>query len=338
MSRSRADLYLDYLMSVRNLSEATVKAYRRDIGSFLDWIDAAGVSESSVDLEAVRGFVGHLSREKAATATINRAISALKGYFRFQMRQGFISASPFDGVRGMKRSGNLPNFLFEDEIKQVVAVEGDGFSRRRDRAIFEVLYSTGCRVGELVKMNTGDVDRSRGRILVHGKGRKDRIVFIGREARTALSDYLAMRLERLRVAGRLEEPAVFLNLQNIRLTQRGVASILERRMTETGIVKHTSPHTFRHSFATHVLDHGADIRVVQELLGHASLSTTQVYTHLGLGRLKEIYAQAHPHAAVRTRSEAGFGTTSREAAGFAAAGKSDVPDSGDAESTDGIRK
>ncbi|WP_455381753.1 tyrosine-type recombinase/integrase [Salinispira pacifica] len=303
MNQSFASLYLDYLTSVRNLSGATVKAYRGDILAFSGWLEVTGRKEADVDLEAMRAYVGHLSREGAATSTVNRVISALKGYFRFQVRQGFRAASPLEGVRGLKRSGNLPDFLFEEEMERVVAVEGGRFVDLRDRAILEVLYSTGCRVGELVGINMSDVDRRRARILVHGKGRKDRLVFLGGGASEALYDYVAIRAERLRNLGRIEESALFLNHLGRRLTQRGVRTIVERRMMQTGIAKHTSPHTFRHSFATHVLDNGADIRVVQELLGHASLSTTQVYTHLGLGRLKEIYSQAHPHARVRPGSE-----------------------------------
>lgn len=296
MNGTHVELYLNYLTSVRNLSGATVKAYRGDLAAFVGWLEANATAEAEVDLEVVRSYVGHLSRQNSATATINRVLSALKGYFRFKVRQGFLKTSPLEGVRGMKRTGNLPDFLFESEMAEIVAVEGGSFHELRDRAIFEVLYSTGCRVSELVGINIGDIDRVRGRILVHGKGRKDRLVFLGEAARTALADYLAMRKEHLRNSGRTEELAVFLNQQSRRLTQRGISTIVQRRVTETGVIKHTTPHTFRHSFATHVLDNGADIRVVQELLGHASLSTTQVYTHLGLGRLKEIYSQAHPHA------------------------------------------
>ncbi len=296
MNETHVELYLNYLTSVRNLSGATVKAYRGDLSAFIGWLGESGTSEAQVDLEVVRRYVGHLSRQNAATATINRVLSALKGYFRFKVRQGYLKTSPLEGVRGMKRAGTLPDFLFEDEVAEIVAVEGGKFHELRDRAIFEVLYSTGCRVSELVGINVTDIDGVRGRILVHGKGRKDRIVFLGKAARGALADYLAIRREHLRNVGSSEEPAVFLNQLGRRLTQRGVSTIVQRRVAETGIIKHTSPHTFRHSFATHVLDNGADIRVVQELLGHASLSTTQVYTHLGLGRLKEIYSQAHPHA------------------------------------------
>jgi len=294
-----AELYLQYLTSVRNLSPATVKAYRGDLHAFFGWLAVEHDGAGEIDLEIIRAYIGHLSRQNAATATINRTLSALKGYFSFQVRQGMAEVSPMDGIRGLKKSGELPSFLFEDEMSRVLDVTGDDFASVRDRALFEVLYSTGCRVTELVQINMNDIDQSRGRILVHGKGSKDRIVFIGKSAREALHAYLPMRNERLRRSGLSDTQALFLNQHGGRLTQRGAAGIVEQRVLDADIAKHASPHTFRHSFATHVLDRGADIRVVQELLGHASLSTTQVYTHLGLGRLKEIYAQAHPHGAVR---------------------------------------
>jgi integrase/recombinase XerC/integrase/recombinase XerD len=305
MSRVDATLYLQYLTSVRNLTPATVKAYRGDIGAFLRWLEIEGLTEDAADLETVRSYIGHLSRQHAATSSINRVLSALKGYFRFKIRQGVAETSPLDGVRGLKKSGSLPEFLFEEEMDRILSVEGNDFTSLRDRAIFEVLYSTGSRVGELVQMNVSDIDMKRGRVIVHGKGRKDRMVFLGSRAIAALHDYLAIRRERVRTASAeqlLPETALFLNHHCGRLSQRGVSGIIERRVLETGLLKNTSPHTFRHSFATHVLDHGADIRVVQELLGHASLSTTQVYTHLGLGRLKEIYARAHPHGGPRPRT------------------------------------
>ncbi|MFW5684246.1 MAG: tyrosine-type recombinase/integrase, partial [Spirochaetota bacterium] len=203
---------------------------------------------------------------------------------------------PLEGVRGLRKQRHLPTFLFEAEMGRLLTLEGDDFTTLRDRLILELLYSTGCRISELVMINLDDIDFKRGRILVHGKGRKDRIVFLGKTAREVLADYLPYRSERLARLGRRDEKALVMNANGQRITQRGVAGIIQKRVLEKGIAKRVSPHTFRHSFATHILDHGADIRVVQELLGHSSLSTTQVYTHLGLGALKRIYEQAHPHA------------------------------------------
>lgn len=288
--------YLDYLRSVRDLSEASVRAYRGDLASFDEWLEASGLGEADVDAALVRRYVAHLSRQNAAVSTVNRALSSLKGYFRFLVLTGRESASPLEGVRGLKRQRHLPGFLFEDEMARLLELEGDDFTTLRDRLILELLYSTGCRISELVTIDLDEIDFKRGRITVHGKGRKDRVVFLGASAKRVLSEYLPYRSSRVARLGRGDEKALVINSNGGRITQRGVAGIIQKRVMEKGIAKKVSPHTFRHSFATHILDHGADIRVVQELLGHSSLSTTQVYTHLGLGALKRIYEQAHPHA------------------------------------------
>ncbi len=291
-----ADEYLGYLQSVRNLSEASIRAYRGDLLAFADWLARGSLDEHQVDAALVRRYIAHLSRQNAAVSTVNRVLSSLKGYFRFLVRTERAPGSPLEGVRGIRKQTHLPSFLFEDEIAELLKLDGDGFTLLRDRLILEMLYSTGCRISELVTVNLDDIDFKRSRILVHGKGRKDRYVFVGAPAQRVLADYLPYRRERLARKGERNEKALVINANGQRITQRGVAGIIQKRVIEKGIAKKVSPHTFRHSFATHILDHGADIRVVQELLGHASLSTTQVYTHLGLGALKRIYQQAHPHA------------------------------------------
>lgn len=293
---SHADEYLDYLLSVRNLSAASVRAYRGDLAAFAEWLAADDLAETDVDAALARRYIGHLSRQNAAVSTVNRVLSSLKGYFRFLARTGRSAGSPLDGVRGLRRQSHLPGFLFEDEMARLLELDGGDFTTLRDRLILELLYSTGCRISELVTINLDDIDFKRGRVVVHGKGRKDRIVFLGAAAKDVLRAYLPMRAERLARLGHRDEKALVVNANARRITQRGVAGIVQKRVIEKGIAKKVSPHTFRHSFATHILDHGADIRVVQELLGHSSLSTTQVYTHLGLGALKRIYEQAHPHA------------------------------------------
>ena len=290
------DEYLGYLASVRNLSEASVRAYRGDLSAFAEWLARGSLAQEQVDAALVRRYIAHLSRQNAAVSTVNRALSSLKGYYRFLVRTGRAKGSPVEGVRGIRKQNHLPGFLFEDEIAELLKLEGGDFTHVRDRLILELLYSTGCRISELVTVDLDDIDYKRGRVLVHGKGRKDRIVFLGAPARRALREYLPFRSERLVRRGERDEKALVINANGQRITQRGIAGIIQKRVIEKGIAKRVSPHTFRHSFATHILDHGADIRVVQELLGHSSLSTTQVYTHLGLGALKRIYEQAHPHA------------------------------------------
>lgn len=291
--------YLDYLRSVRNLSDASVRAYRGDLVAFDQWLAEQELGEDQIDASVARRYVAHLSRQNAAVSTVNRTLSSLKGYFRFLVLTERVAASPLEGVRGLRKQSRLPGFLFEDEMVELLSLEGCDFTTLRDRLILELLYSTGCRISELVTVNLDDIDFKRGRILVHGKGRKDRLVFLGAAAKRVLTDYLPVRSERLVRMAQRNETALVLNANGERITQRGVAGIIQKRVLEKGIAKKVSPHTFRHTFATHILDHGADIRVVQELLGHSSLSTTQVYTHLGLGALKRIYEQAHPHAGVR---------------------------------------
>ncbi|MBU8913151.1 MAG: tyrosine-type recombinase/integrase [Spirochaetales bacterium] len=304
----RTGEYLAYLESVRQLSPASVRAYRGDLSAFADWLAQSDLTEDDVDPALARRYIAHLSRQNAASTTINRVLSSLKGYFRFLVRTGARSGSPLDGVRGLRKQRHLPSFLFEDEVTTLLQIEGADFTSVRDRLILELLYSTGCRISELVMINLDDVDFTGGRILVHGKGRKDRFVFLGRPAARALRTYLPVRTARLRRSGLRDDKALVLNSNGRRITQRGVAGIIQKRIVEKGIAKKVSPHTFRHSFATHILDRGADIRIVQELLGHSSLSTTQVYTHLGLGRLKQIYDAAHPHASADADAGSGGDT------------------------------
>ncbi len=291
------DEYCTYLRSVRALSDATIRSYRTDLGKLERWMRVEGVDEPDLDHRIIRGFVAELSREGLASTTVNRILSAARGYFDYRVRFGGISANPLSSLSGLKRGPRLPGFLFESEIERLLELPGDDFKGIRDRLILEMLYSTGCRVSELVGINIEDVDIRSGAILVRGKGGKERFVFLGSKAKQALREYLAIRSVRRRVKDSIDSSrALIWNLRGQRLTQRGVAMILEEYVRESGILKRVSPHTFRHSFATHLLDHGADIRAVQEMLGHSSLSTTQVYTHVGIERLKRVYAGAHPHA------------------------------------------
>lgn len=289
--------YLAYLEQVRKLSPATCTAYRNDLRLFLEWFERELGESVPVDTESIRAFFAHLSRSEEAISSINRRLSSIKGYFRYLQRYGYVDSTPVEAVRGMKQEKRLPDFLFEKEVQALLEMEGDDFTSARDKFILEALYSTGCRISELCGIDLSRVGNERRSIVVRGKGGKDRRVFLGKNAVTALAAYLPHRTARLRYLGRSDEPALIINARGGRLTQRGVAGIIEKRLREVGIIKQASPHTFRHSFATHLLDRGADIRAVQELLGHASLSTTQVYTHVGLSRLKEVYERAHPHGA-----------------------------------------
>lgn len=296
--KERVVEYLSYLREIRNLSGATVKAYGNDLFSFLEWLhEGDDVDDREVDIDSsqMRSYIAHLARSGAAETSVNRALSAIKGFFRHLQNNNELDYSPAEAIRTLREPGTLPRFLFEEEMGKLLDLPGNTFRDHRDRLVLELLYSTGCRVSEASGIDLKDLAKDRRSLLVHGKGRKDRMVFLGTKAQQRLEEYLPLRDALAKRFGN-SDGALLLNQRGGRLTQRGIALIIEKRVQERGLAKQVSPHSFRHSFATHLLDHGADIRVVQALLGHASLSTTQVYTHLRLGQLKEIYSSAHPHA------------------------------------------
>ncbi|MDR3200000.1 MAG: tyrosine-type recombinase/integrase [Spirochaetales bacterium] len=320
--KSLAQEYLDYLAKVRFLSAATVKAYTNDISSFAGWIEKENLDPGELSHADIRGYLTHLSRQRLNPASINRALAALRGLYVFGMERGRLVSNPFDGVQSLKSPRALPAVLFETEMDQLLddepdamnedagseSAEGGLFIAARDKALFELMYSTGCRVSEITSLRTvsGPSKGAKGalfqpgmsRVKILGKGGKERFVFVGEAAEKALKEYLPIREKRLaETFSETREPvtSLFINFRGGPLTVRGIFYLLTQNLRAKGIAKPASPHTLRHSFATHILDHGADIRVVQELLGHASLSTTQVYTHLSLDALKDIHAKAHPH-------------------------------------------
>ena len=285
------DEFVDYLRSVRGLSDNTIRSYERDVAAYLEFLDDRDLSFDSASRDESRAYIAELSRSGHKASSINRSISALRSFYRCARISTDGTADPFDSVTLLKGASSLPEVLNHREIESILSEiggESENFASIRDRALFELLYSTGCRVSEVTGINVVDVDHRRGTVLVHGKGSKDRLVFLGEASHSALYDYLPYR----EAKSAATEQALFLNQRGHRLTRGGITHIIRQRLK---LQKHISPHTFRHSFATHVLDGGADIRTVQEMLGHASLSTTQVYTHLGIERLKTVYREAHPH-------------------------------------------
>ncbi len=286
---------MDYIR-LKNLSSHSIKAYEGDIEEFLMFLEEQGVDLREVSFQDVRSYIAGLTRKNLSRETVNRKISSLKGFFKFLRKKNYIESNPMDLIKGLKKDRYLPSFLFEEEVEKILNIEEEDFWSLRNRAIFEFLYSTGCRVSELTALNLGDIDLKEGRAKVIGKGNKERIVYLGREARDVLKRYLAKRRYYIKSDIPDAANALFVNRQGRRLSSRGVRYVLSNYIRKLGILKHVSPHTFRHSFATHILDRGADIRVVQELLGHSSPSTTQIYTHIGLEKLKSVYLMAHPHA------------------------------------------
>ena len=290
------DTFVAYLRAVRHSSPATIRAYRREVGRFLQ---AVGTDDpSSVDAPAVRRYIASLVHEGLGARSVNRSMSAIRSFYRFLRRYDTDTPDPTTGLRGLRVESQLPVFLFEDEaaamLNSAAVKEWSecGILEARDLALLEFLYSTGCRVAEVATLRLEDIKLDARTARVTGKGGKQRIVYLTESAARSLEAYFRYRFSdhnELR-----SDQAVFLNRYGRSLSDRGMRLVVSRYRQHGG--KPVSPLTFRHSFATHLLNGGADIRTVQELLGHASLSTTQVYTHTSVDRLRDVYASAHPHA------------------------------------------
>lgn len=295
--RNDIDRYLDYLRGVRSMASASVRAYRADLDHFAQFAHTFSTETAEeVTSNLVRRWVRDMGDRGFAATSVNRRLSALRGFLGFLEREGRLSGNPAMPIRSLRTPKRLPETMFESEVEQLLAIEGEDFAALRTRALLETLYSTGARISEVCSANVDDLALKRRSLLVHGKGRKDRFVFLGSGAFSVLCDYLPLRQAFVVGRGLGDQTALFLNLRGGRLTPRGAAGIISQRLRESGLEKYLSPHGFRHSFATHLLNHGADIRVVQEMLGHSNLSTTQIYTHVGMERLRTIYRDAHPHA------------------------------------------
>jgi len=300
------DGFLRYLKIERNASELTIKSYAEDFGSLLDYIrDRVGEVESPAELQIpqLRGYVAYLHECDYARTTIARRLASLRSFFRYCQREGLVTSNPARVLRTPRVGRKLPHFLTLEQVTTLLeappANEVEGI---RDRALLETLYSAGLRVAELVGMNVDSWDRDANVVRVYGKGKKERIAPIGRHAAKALGHWLEVRTP-APDAKSADRQALFLNRFGTRLTTRSVGRMLEKYLALTGLDKITTPHTLRHTFATHLLDGGADLRSVQELLGHKSLTTTQIYTHVSTKRLRETYEQSHPHANARPPEE-----------------------------------
>ncbi|MFQ5349613.1 MAG: tyrosine recombinase XerC [Thermoanaerobaculia bacterium] len=301
--------YLRHLEDERNLSPNTLRAYRCDLERFLAFLaadylgrDLATLEPRDADSLAVRSYLAGLARAEVGPRSRARALSALRGFFRYAVREGDRTDDPTTGVPAPKQPHHLPRHLRPGEIEQLIeAADGDEPLARRDRALLELLYASGLRVGELVSLDWGDIDLESRVLRVLGKGGRERMVPFGRPAEAALRRWLESWAE-VRGAGDTSEP-VFLNHRGGRLSDRSVRRILDRYVRRAALAAGVHPHTLRHTFATHLLEGGADLRAIQELLGHSSLSTTQKYTHLELERLLSVYRESHPRA--RRRDDAG---------------------------------
>jgi integrase/recombinase XerC len=305
--------FVTFLEVERGASRETIRAYHSDLSQFVAFAKAVLASQArpftphTVDSFLIRRYLANLDEHKKKKSTLARRLATLRTFYRFLVREGRVTANPADDVHTPKLPQYLPRVLTKDDANALMEFpDGDRLCDLRDQAILETLYSTGTRVSELVGMNREDVNLKDGIVRVKGKGRKERLVPIGAVALEAIKEY-----QRALQNSALNEPAVFLNSRGGRLTARSVERVVAAYSSRLAVGK-ISPHALRHSFATHLLDEGADLRAIQELLGHASLDTTQKYTHLAMDQLLKVYDQAHPRAkdaSVKRRATHGASST-----------------------------
>lgn len=291
--------FLRHLGVEKNASEHTVKSYREDltqaVGFLVERLGTENPKPTQLSTRLLRAYLAWLHEQGYARSTIARRLAAVRSLCKFLCRQGVLTANPALGLRGPRLEKKLPKFLGQEETAALLESPADDTPlAKRDRALFETLYSAGLRVSELVGLDLNDLDLDSGLATVRGKGKRERLALLGPPAVVALKEWLAHRGAVSPKAA--AQTAVFLNRTGTRLSTRSVARLLEKYLKRAGMEADASPHTLRHSFATHLLDAGADIRSVQELLGHQSLGTTQIYTHVTTQRLRETYEKAHPRA------------------------------------------
>ena len=285
------DKFLNYLKVEKDASIHTVVNYSVDLKELADFLVDKDIH--SVDVLDIRKFLVHLRQKEFKKVTIARKMACLRSFFKFLCREGHIKTNPMVGLVGPKLDKNLPVFLNEDDMAKLLdAPDETDLAGLRDKAMLETMYSTGVRVSELVGLNIEDVDFIGGIVRVFGKGKKERLAPIGDKALRVIKSYLQKRTAVTGASNR----ALFLNKDKRRLTDRSVRNIIDKYIVVASIRNDISPHSLRHSFATHLLNRGADLRSVQELLGHANLSTTTIYTHLSTEKLKNVYDQTHPRA------------------------------------------
>jgi integrase/recombinase XerC len=319
--------FLDYLTFERRFSEHTAKCYGADLTQFSEFLKAASESDQpdaelissshheaepatavatqvdlkvdqlllSVQIDSVRSYLGLLNEKQYSKATIARKLATLRSFYKFLVKRNHISSNPVISIRTPKQEKKLPRFLEYEEVKRLLSTPPvNTWLGARDKAILETLYSTGIRVSELVALNMDDIDFLGEVVHVRGKGKKERIAPIGSSALQVIQHYMEYRNKRAQSNGNFDAKVLFVNKHGQRLSTRSVRRKMDKYLKMSGLDPDISPHTLRHSFATHMLNNGADLRSVQELLGHQSLSTTQIYTHLTTTRLKEVYDNAHP--------------------------------------------
>ncbi len=290
------DKFMQYLIAEKNASPLTVESYSKDLNQFMEFlyeaVDPESVTIAAITANDIRDFIDYCFEKGNELSTIERKVATLKSFFKYLEFHNYRNGNPARDIHYSKQKNCLPVFLTFEQIQALVAFECKSFGDYRDKALLEVFYSTGARVSEITYADIDDCDYKTGRLKVLGKGSKERIVFLNDTAVTALQEYMNERKKKFNC---LTNP-LFVNNNGKRLTTRGIFYIIDKRANMAQLWKSVTPHVLRHSFATELLNRGADIRAVQDMLGHASISTTQKYTHTTIERLKELYHKYHPHA------------------------------------------
>jgi integrase/recombinase XerC len=287
--------YLGYLRSVRGVSDRTERAYRVDLLRFAAYCENRGVRAETASSREAQGFIGDLSAEGISSVSVNRSLSAIRGFYRWLIRFGRRKDNPMGNLRNLRTPKTLPSFLWEGEMAEFADLPDTAgiLWPLRDKALILAMYSAGLRISELAELSLKSLDGDLGGGRVMGKGGKERQILFSDEGRDAIAAYLPARQARIKA----ERPTdrLFVNRRGGPLSVAGIRWIIARYSLRSGLQKNVHPHALRHSFATHLVNAGCDVRIVQELLGHASLSTTQRYAHVDMERLKKVYAEAHPH-------------------------------------------
>jgi len=293
--RKELSHFLSYLKYEKNASPLTIKSYRIDLSQLAEYMEEKKASLGEIDNVLLRGFLARLHERKDRRSTVARKLAAIRSFFQFCMDKKWLEDNPAKVVSTPKQERPIPSFLSEEEMAHFLDLpHSNKVLDLRDKAVLELLYATGIRVSELVGVDLEDVSYEEGLIRVKGKGKKERILPFGRKAEASLRDYLRVRPSINK--GRIDEKALFLNYRGERLTPRSVERIIDKYIRFSALKRKISPHSLRHSFASHLLSRGADLRVIQELLGHESLATTQKYTHLDLAQLLKVYRKSHPRS------------------------------------------
>lgn len=291
------DAFINYLRYERNMSPETIRAYEKDLHQFLRFFhrgDGTPLNPGEITTLQVREFLAQLREKNYQKTTVVRKLATIRSFYKFLIKKGLVTSNPLVEIQTPKVEKRLPHFLAVEEVEKLLnAPRGTSFQSIRDRAILEVLYSTGLRVSELTALNVSDIDTTGEIIKARGKGRRERVMPIGQMALQSVRKYLEIRGTVPRI-NESDPDALFLNRFGDRLSSRSIRKILDKYIRITGLNEKTSPHTLRHSFATHLLNRGANLRMVQELLGHKHLSTTQIYTHVTTSAMKNAFADAHP--------------------------------------------